>query len=229
MAALAPCSRPYEVKASLSKLTRESPIASPPTPASPSILLCVGIGSTSSPLSRQSICAEDADGAESLRSAAALDCRSPVIRALPLPPGDIAFAANLSGPRPGNPGPIATRRTRRTSPAPSTPEPPPFFPPPDPPSPARCRPAICLSRFTLDAALLNRFRELGGEFYEGSRRKDFGEGIVRATGRRPQIKKTGPSWFGLKIHAPTSNSPPIWKCTFPPAVTSACAKSMAVK
>jgi menaquinone-9 beta-reductase len=62
-------------------------------------------------------------------------------------------------------------------------------------------PAICLSRFTLDAALLNRFRELGGELYEGSRREDFGEGIVRATGRRPQIKKTGPSWFGLKIHA----------------------------
>lgn len=62
-------------------------------------------------------------------------------------------------------------------------------------------PAICLSRFTLDAALGKKFRELGGELCERSRREDFGEGIVRATGRRPQIKETGSSWFGLKIHA----------------------------
>jgi 2-polyprenyl-6-methoxyphenol hydroxylase-like FAD-dependent oxidoreductase len=64
-------------------------------------------------------------------------------------------------------------------------------------------PAICISRFTLDAALAKRFRELGGELREGerSRIEDFGEGIVRATGRRAQAEKNGSPWFGLKIHA----------------------------
>jgi 2-polyprenyl-6-methoxyphenol hydroxylase-like FAD-dependent oxidoreductase len=63
-------------------------------------------------------------------------------------------------------------------------------------------PAICLSRFTLDAALAEKFRELGGELLEGQRfAKDFGEGIVRATGRRVQIEEDGAHWFGLKIHA----------------------------
>jgi menaquinone-9 beta-reductase len=63
--------------------------------------------------------------------------------------------------------------------------------------------AICLSRFTLDAALAKRFRELGGELREGerSRIEDIGEGIVRATGRRAQTEKNGSRWFGLKIHA----------------------------
>ena len=62
--------------------------------------------------------------------------------------------------------------------------------------------AIGLSRFTLDAALLSRFRELGGELLEGKRfAGDFGDGIVRATGRRAQAEESGLRWFGLKIHA----------------------------
>ena len=62
--------------------------------------------------------------------------------------------------------------------------------------------AICLSRFTLDAALAKIFHGLGGELIEGSRfTQDFGEGIVCATGRRLQADETGARWFGLKIHA----------------------------
>jgi 2-polyprenyl-6-methoxyphenol hydroxylase-like FAD-dependent oxidoreductase len=63
-------------------------------------------------------------------------------------------------------------------------------------------PALCLSRFTLDAALANLFRELGGELQEGRRfAGEFGEGVVRATGRRAQVEPGGARWFGLKIHA----------------------------
>jgi flavin-dependent dehydrogenase len=63
--------------------------------------------------------------------------------------------------------------------------------------------AICLSRFTLDAALAEKFRELGGELWEGRRRSDgdAGEGVVRATGRRLQTEAGGARWFGLKAHA----------------------------
>jgi menaquinone-9 beta-reductase len=62
--------------------------------------------------------------------------------------------------------------------------------------------AVCLSRFTLDAALVNTFRELGGEMIAGRRfTGDFAEGIVRATGRRAQAEPGGPRWFGLKIQA----------------------------
>jgi flavin-dependent dehydrogenase len=63
-------------------------------------------------------------------------------------------------------------------------------------------PAICLSRFTLDAALAKKFRALGGELLEGRRfTGDFVEGIIRATGRRTGAGENGPRWFGLKIHA----------------------------
>jgi 2-polyprenyl-6-methoxyphenol hydroxylase-like FAD-dependent oxidoreductase len=64
-------------------------------------------------------------------------------------------------------------------------------------------PALCLSRFTLDAALANTFRELGGELIEGQRLRDedAGEGIVRATGRQVQVEEKGSRWFGLKAHA----------------------------
>jgi flavin-dependent dehydrogenase len=63
-------------------------------------------------------------------------------------------------------------------------------------------PAICLSRFTLDAALAKKFRDLGGELLEGRRfTGEFGEGTVRATGRRPRTETGGARWFGLKIHA----------------------------
>ncbi len=62
--------------------------------------------------------------------------------------------------------------------------------------------AICLSRFALDAALANHFRSLGGELLEGRRHVgDFGEGIVRATGRRLPDGAGGARWFGLKVHA----------------------------
>jgi 2-polyprenyl-6-methoxyphenol hydroxylase-like FAD-dependent oxidoreductase len=61
--------------------------------------------------------------------------------------------------------------------------------------------AICLSRFTLDAALAKNFRELGGELIVGQRFVgNFGEGIVRATGRQVQTEKNGARWFGLKVH-----------------------------
>jgi 2-polyprenyl-6-methoxyphenol hydroxylase-like FAD-dependent oxidoreductase len=63
-------------------------------------------------------------------------------------------------------------------------------------------PAIALSRFALDAMLADQLRELGGMLIESSRFAEIcGEGIVRATGRRPRAGDGGPRWFGLKIHA----------------------------
>ena len=64
-------------------------------------------------------------------------------------------------------------------------------------------PALCLSRYAMDALLANRFRELGGELRENTRWRDgvFGEGIVRANGRRLQPRAEGCYWFGLKVHA----------------------------
>ena len=63
-------------------------------------------------------------------------------------------------------------------------------------------PAICLSRYNLDAVLAKKFRELGGEMVEGGRfTKDFSEGIIRATGRRAEADVNEARWFGLKIHA----------------------------
>jgi menaquinone-9 beta-reductase len=63
--------------------------------------------------------------------------------------------------------------------------------------------AVCLSRFTLDAALAKKFRELGGELLAGKRTptENIGEGFVRATGRRAQAGQAGTRWFGLKVHA----------------------------
>jgi len=63
-------------------------------------------------------------------------------------------------------------------------------------------PAICLSRYALDAALLDQFRELDGEVRAGERfGGDFGGGIVRATGRRMSVGENNARWFGLKVHA----------------------------
>lgn len=63
-------------------------------------------------------------------------------------------------------------------------------------------PALCLSRFALDAALAKQFRDLGGELREGGRFEGvFGEGFVRTTGRRAQTQAAGDRWFGLKIHS----------------------------
>ncbi len=63
--------------------------------------------------------------------------------------------------------------------------------------------ALCLSRFTLDAALARIFTENGGElrarerWMEGFER----EGVVRATGRRLALATGGPRLLGLKAHA----------------------------
>ena len=65
------------------------------------------------------------------------------------------------------------------------------------------RPALCLSRFTLDAALAQRFCDLGGTLRAGERCHQSipGEGTVLANGRRRRISSSAPGWFGLKIHA----------------------------
>jgi 2-polyprenyl-6-methoxyphenol hydroxylase-like FAD-dependent oxidoreductase len=64
-------------------------------------------------------------------------------------------------------------------------------------------PALCLSRFAMDALLAERFRASGGELRENARwrEEDFGEGVVRANGRRLQPVADGCRWFGLKVHA----------------------------
>jgi 2-polyprenyl-6-methoxyphenol hydroxylase-like FAD-dependent oxidoreductase len=55
----------------------------------------------------------------------------------------------------------------------------------------------------MDDTLAKEFRRLGGELREGERslEGEFPEGVVRATGRRPQATKNGERWFGLKVHA----------------------------
>lgn len=63
-------------------------------------------------------------------------------------------------------------------------------------------PALCLSRFILDDLLATEFRSLGGDLRTSSRwNESFGEGIVRATGRRGQSIADGWRLFGLKVHA----------------------------
>jgi 2-polyprenyl-6-methoxyphenol hydroxylase-like FAD-dependent oxidoreductase len=64
-------------------------------------------------------------------------------------------------------------------------------------------PALCLSRFALDALLAGLFRQAGGELREHARwrEEEFGEGVVRANGRRLQPRADGCRWLGLKIHA----------------------------
>ena len=64
-------------------------------------------------------------------------------------------------------------------------------------------PALCVSRWQLDALLADEFRGLGGDLRTGQRFDpgQAGEGIVRATGRRLAPDGAGPRWFGLKIHA----------------------------
>src|SRR2546430_6729140 len=74
-------------------------------------------------------------------------------------------------------------------------------------SPIRRLPAraVSISRFALDAALAEKFRELGGELQQDYRWRstDFEAGVVRATGRRLRPPKSGSEarWLGLKIHA----------------------------
>ncbi|TAK97512.1 MAG: hypothetical protein EPO07_13130 [Verrucomicrobia bacterium] len=63
--------------------------------------------------------------------------------------------------------------------------------------------ALCISRFVLDDLLAREFRRLGGDWREGERwrEKDFGEGVVRASGRRAHATENGCKWFGVKAHA----------------------------
>jgi flavin-dependent dehydrogenase len=63
-------------------------------------------------------------------------------------------------------------------------------------------PALCLSRFVMDELLAGEFQKLGGELRVGERwQRDFGEGVIRASGRRVQPVESGWRWFGLKAHA----------------------------
>jgi menaquinone-9 beta-reductase len=63
-------------------------------------------------------------------------------------------------------------------------------------------PALCLSRNDMDALLAREFQQLGGELRENARwTAGYGEGIVRASGRRAHATDRGWRWFGLKAHA----------------------------
>jgi 2-polyprenyl-6-methoxyphenol hydroxylase-like FAD-dependent oxidoreductase len=72
-------------------------------------------------------------------------------------------------------------------------------------SPVRAlpQPALCASRLVLDALLAEHLEALGGTLRQGERwlGKDFGEGVVRASGRRVKPVENGWRWFGLKVHA----------------------------
>ncbi|HSU55416.1 MAG TPA: FAD-dependent monooxygenase, partial [Candidatus Dormibacteraeota bacterium] len=63
--------------------------------------------------------------------------------------------------------------------------------------------AYCISRFTLDQLMAQRFLELGGCLNQDHRLRGEteAEGLVFATGRRPQPTENGWRWFGLKAHA----------------------------
>lgn len=63
-------------------------------------------------------------------------------------------------------------------------------------------PALCLSRYVLDRVLADEFERRGGELRASSRWQNaFGEGVVRASGRRAQPTINGRRWFGVKAHA----------------------------
>ncbi|HTV42106.1 MAG TPA: FAD-dependent monooxygenase [Candidatus Sulfotelmatobacter sp.] len=63
-------------------------------------------------------------------------------------------------------------------------------------------PALCLSRFKMDALLAGIFRQLGGQLQVRSRwsADHCGEGVVSATGRRLQSSENESRWFGVKAH-----------------------------
>jgi 2-polyprenyl-6-methoxyphenol hydroxylase-like FAD-dependent oxidoreductase len=73
-------------------------------------------------------------------------------------------------------------------------------------------PALCLSRYKMDALLAERFQQLGGELCVQSRwTSDNGQGIVSASGRRLQPSEknahTRVRWFGVKAHV--ANTTPV--------------------
>lgn len=64
------------------------------------------------------------------------------------------------------------------------------------------KPALCVSRFILDAALSSHFQKLDGELRVSERpRGEAHEGVVSASGRRAHPIENGWRWFGLKVHA----------------------------
>jgi len=64
-------------------------------------------------------------------------------------------------------------------------------------------PALCLSRFFLDAVLAREFQRLGGDLKTSTRycENDPKPGVVWASGRRLKTTEHGWRWFGLKVHA----------------------------
>jgi menaquinone-9 beta-reductase len=63
-------------------------------------------------------------------------------------------------------------------------------------------PALCLSRYSMDAALVREFQQLGGDLHENTRwTSELAEGVIRASGRRPQSREAGWRWVGMKVHA----------------------------
>jgi menaquinone-9 beta-reductase len=68
---------------------------------------------------------------------------------------------------------------------------------------ALATPALCLSRYATDALLAAQFRQAGGGLREHARwREDnYGEGVVRASGRRLHPRDEDYHWFGIKVHA----------------------------
>lgn len=68
-------------------------------------------------------------------------------------------------------------------------------------------PALCLSRYSMDALLAKEFQKLGGDLHSGKRWQEsgFDEGVVRACGREARPTENGWRWFGLKAHATDVN------------------------
>lgn len=64
-------------------------------------------------------------------------------------------------------------------------------------------PALCLSRYSMDALLADKFQKLGGDLHAGTRWRENGpdDGVVHASGREPHSTENGWRWFGLKVHA----------------------------
>jgi 2-polyprenyl-6-methoxyphenol hydroxylase-like FAD-dependent oxidoreductase len=68
-------------------------------------------------------------------------------------------------------------------------------------------PALGLSRHALDSSLAQEFQRIGGTLNSNARKSEnnFGEGVVRASGRRAHPTENGFHWFGLKVHATNVN------------------------
>jgi menaquinone-9 beta-reductase len=63
-------------------------------------------------------------------------------------------------------------------------------------------PALCISRYTLDALLAETFQQLGGELCIKSHWDAAGdcEGVIYASGRRAPSGQNPSRWFGVKAH-----------------------------